>query len=90
MHRCLCVDEIARLVIKDIIKLEVLSAISLACTCRAFEAAVMEILWGSHQTNLVTLLRCLPNEVWEIRKSDLGGSYFVWRKGVSQVPPNTR
>lgn len=78
MHQCLRVEEISRLVIAETINLDHPSAISLACTCRAFEAAVMEIMWGSHQTGLVDLLRCLPNEVWEIRESDSGKLYFVW------------
>ena len=82
MHRCLHVDEIARLVVEETVKLRGPSAVSLACTCRAFEAAVMEILWGSHQTDLVNLLRCFPNEVWEIRESDGGKLYFVWARFI--------
>ena len=77
MHQCLAVDEIIRLVAKETVNLERPSAISLACTCRAFEAAVMEILWGSHQTDLIILLRCFPSGVWQIRESDSGKSYFV-------------
>ena len=88
MHQCLHVDEISRLVVAEIVNLERPSAISLACTCRTFEAAVMETLWGSHQTDLVDLLRCFPNEVWEIRESDSGKSYFVWNEVISLVPPN--
>ena len=38
----------------------------------------MEILWGSHQTNLAELLQCFPNEVWEVQESDGGKLYFVW------------
>lgn len=80
MHDCLRVEEIARLVVEEVIKLKDPSAIYLACTCRDFEAAVMEALWGSHQTDLVNLLRCFPNEVWEIRESDSGKLYFVWMR----------
>jgi hypothetical protein len=80
MHQCLRVVEIVRLVVAEAINLERPSALSLACTCRVLEAAVMEILWGSHQDDLVNLLRCFPAEVWEIRESDSGKSYFVWTR----------
>lgn len=80
MHKCLHVDEIARLVAKETVNLESRSAISLACTCRTFEAAVMEILWGSYQTNLVHLLRCFPDEVWEILELESGKFCFVWTR----------
>ena len=80
MQQCLHIDEIVRLVVKETVNLEHPSAISLACTCRAFEAAVMETLWGSYQTDLVGLLRCFPNEVWEIRESDNGKLHFVWAR----------
>lgn len=87
MHQCLQVNDIARLVVEETIKLEKPSAISLARTCRAFDAAVMEILWGSHQTDLVDLFRCFPNEVWEIRESDNGKQYFVWTKSPARCRP---
>lgn len=77
MHQCLEINDIVCLVAEETIKLERPSAISLACTCRTFEAAVMGILWGSHQNDLVNLLRCFPSEVWEIRESDSGKLYFV-------------
>ena len=80
MHQCLSVVEIARLIVEATVNLRDPSAVSLACTCRDFEAAVMEILWGSHQTDLVDLLRCFPNEVWEIRELDSGKLYFVWTR----------
>lgn len=77
MHQCLEINDIAFLVAAEAVNLERSSAVSLACTCRTFEAAVMEILWGSHQIDLVNLLRCFPSEVWEIRESDSGKLYFV-------------
>lgn len=80
MHQCLHVEEIVRLIAEETVNLRDPSAVSLACTCRDIEAVVMEILWGSHQTDLVDLLRCFPNEVWEIRESDSGKSYFVWTR----------
>ena len=89
MHQCLCVVEIARLIIGETIALRGPWATSLACTCRAFEAAVMETLWGSDQTDLVDLLRCFPDEVWEIRELDSGKLYFVCMRLSPLVPPNT-
>lgn len=81
MHQSLQhVVDIVRPVAKEVVNLEHPSTISLACTCRTFEAAVMEILWGSHQTDLVELLRCFPNELWEVRESDGGKLYFLWTK----------
>jgi len=80
MHHCLSLVEIVRLVGEATVSLRDSSAVSLACTCRNFEAAVMEILWGSYQTDLVDLLRCFPNEVWEIRELDSGKLYFVWTR----------
>jgi len=90
MHQCLGVVEIACLIIEATVKLRDPSAVSLACTCRAFEAAVMEILWGSHQTDLVDLLRCFPNEVWEIRELDSGKLYYVWTRLSPGGPPDER
>lgn len=77
MHECLQVDDIVRLIAEETVNLERPTAISLACTCRVFEDAVMGVLWGSHQSDLVNLLRCFPSEVWEIRESDSGNLYFV-------------
>lgn len=80
MHQCLRVDDIVRLVVEKTVNLERPSAISLACTFRVFEAAVMEILWGSHQTDIVDLLQCFPSEVWEIQELGSGRLYFVWMR----------
>ena len=77
MHRCLEIDDIVHLIAKEAVNLERPSAVSLACTSKAFEAIVMGFLWGSHQTDLVNLLRCFPTEVWEIRESDGEKAYFV-------------
>jgi hypothetical protein len=77
MHKCLEITDIVCLVAAEAVNLERSSAISFACTCKAFEAAVMEILWSSHQTDLVNLLRCFPSEVWEMRESDSGKQHFV-------------
>jgi hypothetical protein len=85
MHRCLEMDDIVRLIAKETVTLEVPSAISLACTRKAVEAAVMEILWSSHQDDLVNLVRCFPTEVWEIRESDSGKLYFVWAFSCHQI-----
>ena len=41
MHQYLHADDIVRLVIEETVNLERPSAISLACTCGAFEAAVI-------------------------------------------------
>ena len=90
MHKCLEITDIVCLVAAEAVSSDRPSAISLACTCRAFEDAVMEILWGAHQTDLVNLLRCFPSEVWEIQESDSSGKlYFVWDPSLSlDTPPD--
>ncbi|KAF9792958.1 hypothetical protein BJ322DRAFT_90657 [Thelephora terrestris] len=85
MHPCLLLDDILRLVAVEIINLERPSAVSFACTCRAIEASVMGVLWGSYQNDLINLFRCFPSEVWEIRESDSSKLYFDFKRHPS--PP---
>ncbi|KAF9786378.1 hypothetical protein BJ322DRAFT_1059290, partial [Thelephora terrestris] len=65
MHPCLNVDEILRLVAYELIASELkATAVSLACCCRSIQDPVLDTLWET-QDRLVTLLKCLPQEVWK-------------------------
>lgn len=65
MHSCLNVDEILRLIARELIESESnATAVSLACCCRSFEDPVLDVLWEM-QYRLTPLLKCLPQEVWK-------------------------
>lgn len=49
---------------------------SLALTCKAFSYPALGILWRN-ATSLVPLLKCLPEEFWEIKESDAGETMLV-------------
>ena len=65
MHACLNVDEIARLIVHNLVASSGEgSAVSLACCCKSFEDPVLDVLWAK-QHFLLPLLRCFPGDVWE-------------------------
>ena len=65
MHRCLSVDEILRLLACELVASEAkATATALACCCKTFEDPVLDVLWEA-QDQLTTLLKCLPQGVWE-------------------------
>ena len=65
MHRCLCVDEIIRLVAHELVVLPKgrATAASLACCCKSFEDPVLDALWAT-QSDILPLLRTLPDDIW--------------------------
>ena len=73
MHPCLRVDEIIRFLANELVELEAeRTAVALACCCKTFEEPVLDVLWEG-QDRLTPLLKCLPEDTWEVR----GGFRFV-------------
>ena len=67
MHPCFNVDEILRLLASKIVASEAnKTAVSLACCCKSFNDPVLDALWET-RVELTSLLKCLPQEVWEER-----------------------
>ena len=65
MHRCLCVDEIVRLVAQELVDAdEWATAAALACSCKSFENPVLDTLW-TIQCDFIPLLKTLPEDVWD-------------------------
>ena len=66
MHTCLKVDEIVRLLARELVASEAkATAVSLACCCKGFEDLVLDELWEA-QVELTPLLKCFPqDDVWE-------------------------
>ena len=64
MHACLSVDEIIRLIARELIasKAEV-NAVALACCRQKIEGPVLDVLWET-QDKLLPLLKSLPGDVW--------------------------
>ena len=68
MHPCLNVDEILRLIARELVQSELnATAVSLACCCRSFEDPALDVLWEM-QYRLTPLLKCFPQEVWKEEK----------------------
>ena len=64
MHRCLCVDEIMRLIAYELVASGGrATSIALACCCKSFEEPVLDALWGA-RNRLPPLLGSLPRDVW--------------------------
>ena len=64
MHACLKVDEIIRLIAREVVASGAeTTAVALACCCRDFEDPVLDPLWET-QENLLPLLRSLPGDIW--------------------------
>jgi len=71
MHPCLNVDEILRLLARELVESEAkATAVSLACCCKDFEDPVLDALWET-QERLIPLLECFPQGVWK----EEGGSF---------------
>ena len=63
MHRCLCIDEIVRLITHELIaSRRHATSVALACCCKSFEDPVLDVLWQT-QWALVPLLKTLPRDV---------------------------
>jgi len=64
MHSCLDVDEIARLIARELIASETkAAAVALACCRKSFEDPALDVLWET-QEELLPLLKSLPGDVW--------------------------
>ena len=71
MHTCLNVDEIIRLITRELVASDAkATAVSLACCRKDFEDPVLDNLWGT-QDQLLPLFESLPGDVWN------GGGYTV-------------
>ena len=65
MHRFLTLDEMVRLLARELVESKAgASAVSLACCCKNFEDPVLDVLWET-QDRLIPLLKCLSQEVWK-------------------------
>lgn len=65
MHPCLSIDEVLRLLARLLVASEAKgTAVALACCCKTFEEAALDVLWET-QNRLTPLLKCFPRDVWE-------------------------
>lgn len=66
MHEVLLVDEIARRIAEHLFDLnDKSSSLAFALCCRSLNDPVLDVLWG-WQTDLVTLFKVLPPDLWEL------------------------
>jgi hypothetical protein len=64
MHVCLRVDEILRLLARELVASDAnATAVALACSCKSFEDPALDALWET-QYQLLPLLKSLPGDVW--------------------------
>ena len=64
MHACLNVDEILRLIARELVTSKGKgSAVALACCYKGFEDPVLDALWAE-QDQLLPLLKSFPGDVW--------------------------
>ena len=64
MHPCLDVDEILRVIARELVESGgKANAISLACCCKGFEDPALDVLWAT-QVGLLPLLKTFPGDVW--------------------------
>ena len=72
MHPCLNVDEILRLLARELVASGAqATSVALGSCCKSFEDPVLDALWET-QDQLTPLLKCFPQDVWEE-----GHGYFV-------------
>ena len=65
MHACLNVDEIVRLIARELIGSGGRgTAVSLACCCKSLEDPVLDALWAKHEPLLKLLLKLPLSNVW--------------------------
>lgn len=65
MHPCLCIDEIVRLIARELVESRGgATSIALACCCKALEDPVLDVLWET-QDRMLPLLKSLPADVWD-------------------------
>ena len=64
MHACLNVDEIVRLIARELVASGgEETAVALACCCKCLEDPVLDVLWAA-QNELLPLLKSFPGDVW--------------------------
>ena len=64
MHACLSVDEIVRLVARELVASGgEATAVALACCCKCLEDSVLDVLWVT-QNRLLKLLKSFSGDVW--------------------------
>lgn len=65
MHGALFVDEIARRIAEHLFDLsDKSSSLAFSLCCRSLNDPVLDVLWN-WQTDLVTLFKVLPPDLWE-------------------------
>jgi len=66
MHEALLVDEIVRRIAEQLFDPEdKSSSLAFSMCCRALNDPVLDVLW-KWQTDLVTLFKVLPPDLWEV------------------------
>ena len=66
MHEALLVDEIVRRIAEHLFDSnDKSSSLALALCCRSLNDPLLDVLWKS-QTDLVTLFKVLPPDLWEV------------------------
>lgn len=82
MHDALLVDEIARRIAKHLFDpSDQSSCLAFSMCCRALNDPVLDVLWNS-QTDLVTLFKVLPPDLWEV--SNTVGLVSIYRLSISR------
>ena len=65
MHPCLNIDEILRLLVRELVVSGAkATAVALACCCKNFEEPALDVLWET-QSRLTPLLKCFPRDIWK-------------------------
>ena len=70
MHLCLNVDEILRIIARELVESKKATALSLACCCKSLEDPMLEALWET-QDRLLPLLKSLSEDVWKMEAGRL-------------------
>ena len=68
-HPIIEIDELARLVIDELVETSPSAAVSFALTCRSLEEPTLKSLW-KQQRSLTNLLRVLPSHTWVTDEDD--------------------
>jgi len=77
MYACLNVDEIVRLIARELVMSGgKATAVALACCCKSLEDPVLDTLWVA-QDQLLPLLRSFPRDVWN-RRGSLVSPLTTW------------
>ncbi|KAJ7641047.1 hypothetical protein FB45DRAFT_1053670 [Roridomyces roridus] len=82
MHRCLRIPEIVQLIVShlDPQYRTGKNQLALLARTRIFHEHALDILW-SHQTRLAPLIKCMPDDLWEVN-GQRSGTVLVFRRPV--------